>query len=41
MSELVDTTHRVEMIGAMATDIVDQKQLAQQLLQQAEGRTSS
>jgi putative transposase len=36
MSELVDTTDRVEMIGAMATDIVDQKQLAEQLLQQAE-----
>ncbi len=36
MSELVDTTDRVEMIGSMATDIVDQKQLAEQLLQQAE-----
>jgi len=36
MSELVDTTDRVEMIGAMATDIVDQKQLAEQLLAQAE-----
>jgi transposase-like protein len=36
MSELVDTTDRVEMIGPMATDIVDQKQLAEQLLQQAE-----
>ena len=30
MSELVDTTDRVEMIGSM-TDIVDQKQLAEQL----------
>jgi putative transposase len=36
MSELVGTTDRVEMIGLMATDIVDQKQLAEQLLQQAE-----
>lgn len=36
MSELVDTTDRVEMIGSMATGIVDQKQLAEQLLQQAE-----
>ena len=36
MSELVDRPDRVEMIGPMATDIVDQKQLAQQLLQQAE-----
>jgi putative transposase len=36
VSELVDTTDRVEMIGPMATDIVDQKQLAEQLLQQAE-----
>ncbi len=36
MSERVDTTDRVEMIGSMATDIVDQKQLAEQLLQQAE-----
>ena len=36
MSELVDATDRVEMIGTMATDIVDQKQLAEQLLQQAE-----
>jgi len=35
MSKLVDTTDRVEMIGAMATDIVDQKQLAEQLLEQA------
>ncbi len=36
MSELVDTTDRVEMIGAMARDIVDEEQLAEQLLQQAE-----
>jgi putative transposase len=36
MSELVDTTDRAEMIGPMATDIVDQKQLAEQLLRQAE-----
>jgi putative transposase len=36
MSELVDTTDRVEMIGPMTADIVDQKQLAEQLLQQAE-----
>jgi uncharacterized protein YbaP (TraB family) len=35
MSELVDRTDRVEMMGAMATDIVDQRQLAEQLLQQA------
>jgi hypothetical protein len=35
MSELVDTFDRVEMIGAMATGIVDQKQLAE-LLQRAE-----
>jgi putative transposase len=34
-SELVDTD-RVEMIGPMATDIVDQKQLAEQFMQQAE-----
>jgi len=38
MSELVDTTDRVEMIGPMATDIVDQRQLAEQLLVQAEGQ---
>jgi transposase-like protein len=36
MSELGDTTDRVEMIGSMTTDIVDQKQLAEQLLAQAE-----
>jgi putative transposase len=36
MSELVDRPDRVEMIGLMAADVVDQKQLAEQLLQQAE-----
>jgi putative transposase len=36
MSELVDMTDRVEMIGAMTADIVDQKELPEQLLQQAE-----
>ena len=35
MTELVDTTDRDEMIGPMAIDIVDQKQLAEQLLVQA------
>jgi len=35
MTELVDTTDRDEKIGSMATDIVDQKQLAEQLLAQA------
>ena len=41
MTELVDTTDRDEMIGPMTTDIVDQKQLAEQLLEQAKERTSS
>src|ERR1700689_3239010 len=36
MSELVDPADQEAMIGSMATDIVDQKQLAEQLLQQAE-----
>jgi putative transposase len=36
MSGLVDTADRVEMIGSMTADIVDQKELAEQLLQQAE-----
>jgi putative transposase len=35
MTELVDTTDRDEKIGPMTTDIVDQKQLAGQLLEQA------
>lgn len=35
MMEPVDTTDRDEMIGSMTTDIVDQKQLAEQLLEQA------
>ncbi len=36
MTELVESTDQEEMIGPMTTDIVDQKQLAVQLLQQAE-----
>ena len=35
MTELVDTADQGGMIGPMATDIVDQKQLAEQLLVQA------
>ena len=35
MTELVDATDRDEMIGSMTGDIVDQKQLAEQLLEQA------
>jgi transposase-like protein len=35
MTELVDSTDQEEMIGSMATDIVDQKELAEQLLEQA------
>jgi putative transposase len=35
MTEPVDTTDQDEMIGSMTTDIVDQKQLAGQLLEQA------
>jgi hypothetical protein len=35
MTELVDSTDREEMIGSMTTDIVDQKELAEQLLEQA------
>jgi transposase-like protein len=35
MSELVESTDPVEMIGSMTTDTVDQKQLAEQLLEQA------
>jgi putative transposase len=35
MTELVDPTDRDGMIGQMTTDIVDQKQLAEQLLEQA------
>ena len=36
MTELVESTDQEEMIGSMTTDIVDQKQLAEQLLAQAE-----
>lgn len=32
MTELVESTDQEEMIGSMTTDIVDQKQLAEQLL---------
>ena len=35
MTELVGLTGQEEMIGSMTTDIVDQKQLAEQLLEQA------
>ncbi len=35
MAELVESTDREGMIGSMTTDIVDQKQLAEQLLEQA------
>jgi hypothetical protein len=35
MTKLVDSTDQEEMIGSMTTDIVDQKQLAEQLLEQA------
>lgn len=35
MTELVESTDQDEMIGSMTTDIVDQKQLAEQLLEQA------
>jgi putative transposase len=35
MTELVDSTDQEEMIGSMTTDIVDQKELAGQLLEQA------
>ena len=35
MTELVESTDQEEMIGSMTTDIVDQKQLAEQLLEQA------
>ena len=35
MTELVDSTDQEEMIGSMTTDIVDQKELAEQLLEQA------
>jgi hypothetical protein len=37
MTELVDGTDRDGMIGSMTGDIVDQKQLAEQLLEQAKG----
>ena len=36
VTELVESTDQEEMIGSMTTDIVDQKQLAEQLLAQAE-----
>jgi putative transposase len=36
MTELVESTDQGEMIGSMTTDIVDQKELAEQLLAQAE-----
>lgn len=35
MTEFVESTGQEEMIGSMTTDIVDQKQLAEQLLEQA------
>lgn len=35
MTELAGLTDQEEMIGSMTTDIVDQKQLAEQLLEQA------
>lgn len=35
MTELVESTDREEMIGSMTTDIVDQKEFAEQLLEQA------
>ncbi len=35
MSELVESTDPVEVIGSMTTDIVDQKQLAERLLERA------
>lgn len=35
MTELVDPTDQEGMIGQMTGDIVDQKQLAEQLLEQA------
>ncbi len=35
MTELVDATDQDEMIGSMTTDIVDQNQLVEQLLEQA------
>jgi hypothetical protein len=36
MTELVDLTDREVMIGFMTTDIVDQKELAEQLLREAQ-----
>ncbi len=35
MTGIVGLTDQEEMIGSMTTDIVDQKQLAEQLLEQA------
>jgi hypothetical protein len=35
MTEIVGLTDQEEMIGSMTTDIVDQKQLAEQLLELA------
>ncbi len=35
MTELVDSTDQEAMIGSMTADIVDQKELAEQLLEQA------
>ncbi len=35
MTEIVGLTDQEEVIGSMTTDIVDQKQLAEQLLEQA------
>jgi putative transposase len=35
MTELAGSTDQEEMIGSMTTDIVDQKELAEQLLEQA------
>jgi len=38
MTELVDATGQEEVIGSMTTDIVDQRELAEQLLEQAKGQ---
>jgi putative transposase len=35
MTELVDATDEDEMVGSMTTDIVDQRRLAERLLEQA------
>jgi hypothetical protein len=41
MTELAESTGGVGMVGPMTTDIVDQKELAEQLLEQARSRTLS